>query len=110
MAPAATNSGQNRIERKSETRKGKGNGYNAHCERRTEPNPKGGGFKKENGNGRKIGLRSQTMRMDTGRSQVITGMRKVRIAAIRHQMLEKAIVKDIKVDQIITGLMLGTGK
>ena len=48
-------------------------------------------------------LRSQTIRLGDGETQVITGILKVRINGNQNEMLENAIIRDIKVDQIITG-------
>ena len=96
--PATTHSGQNSGLRKSETQNGKGGSQeNTYCSGRTEANQKESVSKKDKGQVQKISLQSQTMILDTGQVQVITGIRKVRITGIRHQMPEGAVVKDIEV-------------
>ena len=107
---AATNSGQNIRDQRCETQKEKDKvEITRNAQEEQKRTKKGNGFDRAKEKRRMISPRSQTMRADAVISQV-TGMLSGRMPGIRHQMLEKAVIRNIWISQIITGLEEETGK
>ena len=111
QTPTKANPGQESEGQTGETHKGKGKvkktPITKEDQRRVE---KENVFNKEKETAQKINLQSQATIVDTGQVQIITGMLKTRITAIRHQMPEKVIIGDIKVNRGITGIKEGNGR